>query len=263
MPKNKDTLLRFGFSFRKGGTHLARTMMLSDLKTLLAYADNPVAEKTVYQRAIEEENCLGKRSGKTRTLSYNHLVELYALNPSILLVRALLFFWKRDLAGQPLLALLCAYARDPILRLTAPFILKYQTGSIVLREDLVSFINDIEPDRFSRATLKSTSQNINSTWTQSGHLTGCVKKIRSSPVVTAGNVSYALMLGYLTGARGESLFNTEYANLLSCSFEKAVELAEESSRKGWIVFKRVGQIIDVSFPNLINKQEMEWILEQN
>ncbi|MBU4326272.1 MAG: hypothetical protein KKB91_00810, partial [Proteobacteria bacterium] len=80
---------------------------------------------------------------------------------------------------------------------------------------------------------------------------------------TAGSVSYALLLGYLTGVRGESLFKTDYAKLLDCSFEKAIELTAEASRKGWIVFKRVGDVIEVLFPNLINEQEMEWLREQN
>ena len=51
--------------------------------------------------------------------------------------------------------------------------------------------------------------------------------------------------------------------MLDCSFDKAIELAEEASRKGWIVFKRVGDVIEVLFPNLINEQEMEWLREQS
>lgn len=59
------------------------------------------------------------------------------------------------------------------------------------------------------------------------------------------------------------LFKTDYAQLLDCSFEKAIKLAEDASRRGWIIFKRVGDIIEVLFPNLINKDEMEWIREQS
>ena len=80
---------------------------------------------------------------------------------------------------------------------------------------------------------------------------------------TPGAVAYALFLGYLTGVRGESLFMTEYAKILDCSFERAKELAGDASRRGWIVFKRIGDVIEVLFPNLLNAQEMEWIREQN
>jgi hypothetical protein len=258
----KNNLGRFGFSFERGGAHLSRTIMLEELGALLSFVNNPDAVKIDYLNAIDTENCLGKRSGKTRILTYRHLVELYSLDPSTTLFRALLFFWQRDPAGQPLLALLCAYSRDSILRSTAPFILAATEGSTIHREALEDYIDGLEPGRFSKATLKSTAQNINSTWTKSGHLSGRVRKVRSRAIATPGAVSYALLLGYLTGARGESLFHTEYVRLLDCTFERAVSLAEDASRRGWIVFKRVGDVIEVLFPSLITTQEMEWIREQ-
>ncbi|HCC55545.1 MAG TPA: hypothetical protein DEQ20_11605 [Desulfobulbaceae bacterium] len=260
---NNNKLTRFGFSFARGGAHTARTMMQEELGALLSYVDRPEAGKADYLHAIDEENCLGKRSGKTRILTYRHLVDLYSLDPAIVLYRALLFFWQRDPAGQPLLAVLCTFARDSIFRSTASFVLDSPEGATITREALEELIDAREPGRFSKATLKSTAQNINSTWTKSGHIEGRVRKIRARAVPTAGSVSYALLLGYLTGVRGESLFKTEYAKLLDCSFERAIEFAEEASRKGWIVFKRVGKVIEVLFPNLVNTQEMEWLREQS
>jgi hypothetical protein len=124
-----------------------------------------------------------------------------------------------------------------------------------------TFIDGNEPGRFSEATLKSTAQNINSTWTQSGHLVGRKEKIRSGANPTPGSAAYALFLGFLSGARGEALFTTEYAKLLDCSANKAMELAEEAARRGWIVFKRVGNVMEVLFPNLLTNQELEWVRE--
>lgn len=144
--------------------------MIEELKVLLTYVDRPEADKSDYLQAIEDENCLGKRSAKTRTLTYRHLVDLYSLDRTNVLFRALIYFWNRDIDGQPLLALLCTYARDPIFRSTAPFILKFPEGATITRESLEDFIDAQEPSRFSKATLKSTAQNINSTWTKSGHL---------------------------------------------------------------------------------------------
>ena len=87
--------------------------------------------------------------------------------------------------------------------------------------------------------------------------------MRSRATPTAGSVSYTLFLGYLTGSRGQALFQTEYTKLLDCTFDKAIELAEAASRKGWIVFKRVGDVIEILFPNLIDQEEMEWLREQS
>lgn len=256
-------LSRFGFKSERGGAHSSRTIMLEELESLLAYVNRPDATKADYLQAIDEDNCLSKRSGKTRILTFRHLVDLYALDPSLLLFRALLYFWQRDPECRPLLAMLCAYSRDSILRATGPFIIAAHEGTTVSRESVEVCIEGNEPGRFSPATLKSTAQNINSSFTQAGHLTGKVRKVRTKSTATPGSVSYALLLGYVSGARGESLFQTEYAKLLDCSFERALSLAEDASRRGWIVFKRVGDVIEVVFPNLITAEEMEWVREQS
>ncbi len=263
MKTEKETDIScFGFSLDKGGAHNARTMMLEDLRLLLSYVDQPTATKNDYLTAIQDDNCLGKRSGKSRTLTKRHLVALYSLDPEVTLFRALLYFWRRDAEGQPLLALLCAYARDPLLRRSASFMLQFTEGAIVTREALEEYLEDAYPGRFSKATLKSSAQNLNGTWTSSGHLSGKAKKVRARATATAGSVAYALFLGYLTGGRGEALFESEYARLLDCPKERAIELAEAASRRGWIVFKRVGDVIEVLFPNNLTDQEREWIRDQ-
>lgn len=261
--QSNNRLARFGFRDERGGVHTARTMMLAELRALLAFIDQPDALKADYRDAVQTANCLGKRSGKTRVLTYRHLVDLYGLDPRFALFRALRFFWLRDPAGQPLLAALCACSRDPLLRSTAPFILGFAEGTIVAREALEAFIDAREPGRFSKATLKSTAQNINSSWTQAGHLTGRVHKVRARALATPGATALALLLGYLTGLRGESLFRSEYRRLLDCGFDQAIALAEDASRRGWITLKRIDRVIEALFPNLINAQEMEWLHEQN
>lgn len=265
MHKNnkKQNLERFGFSYERGGVHTARTMMLVELRALLSFVEKTDAPKSEYLDAIQTANCLGKRSGKTRVLTFRHLVDLYSLDPNLALFRALRFFWQRDVDGQPLLAALSAYARDPIFRATAPFIINFHEGAAISRVALEEFIDHQEPGRFSKATLKSTAQNINSSWTKAGHLSGRARKIRERSSATPGSVSLALLMGYLSGLRGESLFNSEYTRLLDCSFDKTIELAEDASRRGWVSLKRVGQVVEVLFPNLITAQEMEWLREQN
>lgn len=261
--EHTGSLESLGFTFGRGGVHLARTMMLNELTILLDHESQSGATRDDYRRAIEEDNCLGKRSGKTRSLTYRHLIDLYSLDPDTLLFRALLYFWQRDSDGRPLLALLCTYARDGVFRPTAPLVLKTPIGTTVTSDAMGHFIDGLESERFSAATLKSTAQNVNSTWTQSRHLTGRAKKVRRRAMPTTGSVSYALLLGYLTGERGYSLFQTEYAQLLDCTIDRAIELAGEASRKGWIVLKQAGDVIEVLFPNLINSAEMELLREQN
>jgi len=261
--KASGNTICIGFRNARSGVHLARTIMLEELQNLLAYVENSNADKSDYSEAIIQDNCLSKRSENTRILTARHLTHLYALDPKVILFRNLQFFWDRDIAGQPLLALLCAYARDSILRLSTGFIMDHPLGEVVKREALENIIDSKETGRFSKATLKSTAQNINATWTKSGHLTGRAKKIRTQAHATPGSVSYALLLGYLNGLRGESIFKSEYVRLLDCSFDRSIELATEASRKGWIVLNRLGSVIEVLFPNLLSKEEQEWVHEQN
>ncbi len=258
-----ENMAYFGFKTKSGSTHLARTIMIEDLEVLLETVNDPGAEKATYLHAVQEENCLGKRSGKTRTLTAKHLAALYGLDPAITIFRTFLFFWRRDLAAHPLLALLCAYPRDHLLQISAPFILNLSEGTPALREQLETYIENVAPDRFSDATLTSLAQNINASWTKSGHLKGRRKKIRTRANPTPGAVAYALLLGYLRGHRGPSLFQSEYARLLDCTAEQAMELAEQASQKGWIVFKRIGDVMEVQFPHLLNQTDMERIREQS
>ena len=100
--KHNNKLERLGFSYERGGVHTARTMMLTELHALLSYVYAADAAKADYLEAIQTANCLGKHSSKTRTLTFRHLADLYALDPSLLLIHALRFFWQRDVDGLKL-----------------------------------------------------------------------------------------------------------------------------------------------------------------
>jgi hypothetical protein len=81
MQKEKTLSEKFGFRNQRSGVHLTRTMMLEELRLLLSFVDDPQADKSLYVQAIENENCLSKRSGNTRSLTVRHLAELYGLDP--------------------------------------------------------------------------------------------------------------------------------------------------------------------------------------
>lgn len=237
--------------------HCARTMMLADLEKLFAHVTDPRASKADYRNAIEEDNCLLKKSVKTRQLSLRHLAALYGLDPDLPIFQGLRYFWQKDAQARPLLALICACARDPLLRSTAPFVLTQPQGSTLSAKSMMDFIAKANPDRFSLSTLTSAAQNINSTWTQSGHLQGKISKTRSRPVVTAASAAYALYVGWLAGGRGLNLFQGDFMALLSCGQEGGLELAAQAARLGWIKLKRIGDLVDVHFPNLPIQDESQ------
>jgi hypothetical protein len=256
-------LERFGFNPTGGGVHTARTMMFAELGLLFSAVPAVDASKAEYRAAVVDRNCLGKRSITNRRLTMSHLATLYGLDSSLVVFRALRSLWERDPAGRPVLALECAFARDPLLRKAAPFILERPLASVVTRDEVEEHLEELYPGRFSRVTRETVAQDIDATLTDSKHLVGKAVKKRSKAVATVGTAAYALLLGYLEGARGAGLFETDYARLLDVSKERIIELATDASAHGWIVFKHISDVYDVSFPSVLTAQEMGWIRGQD
>jgi hypothetical protein len=257
-----EILEDFGFCFDEGGTHLARTMMLDDLTEVFEFCSTSTSKEDVI-RAVDDENCLGKPSGKARRLAARHLTKLYGFEESQVVYRTMAYLWSRDEEARPVLALLCAYARDAILRSIAKFIFDLKDGEPYRRESLEEFVDELYPARFSPAMLKSAAQNLAGTWTQSGHLVGRNKKTRQLISPTPGAVVMATLLSYVTGKRGQLTFESEYVKLLDCSPTTAIELAKTATQRGWMDIKHIGSVVEVAFPRILTNEELEKIREQN
>lgn len=256
-------MTEFGFKHNLGGAHAARTMMLEELSILMESCAPEQRGLPHFKHAIEDENRLNKRSAKSRALTFRHLTQLYGLDQAILVFRGLAFFWDRDELGRPLMALSASLARDSLLINALPYVHKLAPGAVVTRESMEHDLDTHHPDHFSPATRKSIVQNIRSTFTQSGHLAGKVNKVRQQAEPTPGSVAYALLLSFAEGARGPELFRAPYVLAQDIPTEQAAQLAEQAARRGWMHFKRVGDVMEVSFPQIITLQDMEAISEQN
>ncbi|WP_299329646.1 hypothetical protein [uncultured Psychrobacter sp.] len=256
----KENQQKFGFKFGQNGAHSARTMMFSELTQL--FEGQPVnAKPDDYRDDIEQANVLHKPTSKSRTLTWRHLVDLYGMDTEITLFRIFRQLWEIDASVRPLLACQMALTRDPILEMSKAKILSLQLGEHLPREDMEQAISDQYPDRFSAASLKSLAQNVNGTWTNAGYLHGRNKKHRAEPDVRPVNVAFALLLGYLQGATGNRLFNTEWTKMLGCRQERLVELARQASYSGLIDFKHSSEVMEVTFPNYLNEEEESWLYE--
>lgn len=261
-PINGDLPDCFGFRSGARGTHSSRTIMLAELRLLLA-SKPATASKADYRAAIIEDNALGKKTVTTRRLTAKRMGELYALDPQVTLFRLLRHFWDLDQQGRPLLAFLCSSARDPLLRLTAEPIFQAMEGDVVPKETLEKAIEEAAPNRFNPAIAQAIARRASSSWTQSGHLTGHVIKKRSRPSVTPANAAYALVLGYLAGARGQLLLNSFWSRLLDVPTDRVAALAAEASRRGWLNYRQVGKVIDIQVPDLLTAAEKEMLRGQD
>ena len=97
--------------------------------------------------------------------------------------------------------------RAAILGVPAP------QGTIITPERIGNVIGEAIPERFSRNTLGTIARNAASSWTQSGHLTGKVRKVRTRAIATPAAAAYAVALGYMDGARGKLLLSTPWSRL--------------------------------------------------
>lgn len=252
-PRSKADELRLrdaGFRWGEKGTHTSRTVMLDELRAVLASC-RPDAARGEYLAAIQEDNCLGKRTAATRKLSSQRLSELYALDPEVPLFRVMRRCWYADSAGQAILALLLALARDPLLRASAPPVLRMRPGEELARQQMTDALNRAVGSRLSESTLDKVVRNAASSWTQSGHLKGRGRKIRQSVTPTAATTAYALLLGHLTGKRGAALFETLWARVLDAQAGELMQLAMDARRLGFLDMSQSGGIIDVAFSRLL------------
>jgi hypothetical protein len=228
-------------------------MMLAELRLLLD-ACPPESDQADYRSAALDDNVLLKNTETTRRKSLRYLRELYGLDPSLLLFRALRDLWKQEVAAQPMLALQCALARDPSLRSTAAVIQDAPQGTIITSQMLAEAAGSQYRDRLNNATLTKIGRNTGSTWTQSGHLRGRTNKVRVQAEAHPTSVAYALLLGYLCGARGEALFQTPWARLLDAPPHSLHELAFRASKQGWLEYRQAGAVTDVGFTYLLREE---------
>ena len=245
-----------GFRSGEKGTHTSRTMMLSELGTLLESVPGD-AGRAEYLTAIIEHNALGKQTAATRKLTAQRLSELYVLDPNGTMFRVLRRFWKDDVAGRPLLALLCSLARDPLLRATAEPVLAMDPNEELSRQKITDAVRTAVGGRLNDATLDKVVRNVSSSWTQSGHLTGRSRKFRQVVRPTPLSTAYALMLGYLEGLRGGRLFETQWAKVLDASPAELRNVATEAKRLNGLDLKSAGEVIEVGFTTVLTPQEIK------
>lgn len=238
-----------GFRLGDKGTHTSRTIMLGELTAVLA-AEGPDAVRSDYARAIIEANCLAKPTASTRRLTNQRLGELYALDPSVPIFRILRRLWDVDQIGRPLLALLAALARDPLLMATAPSVVPLREGAEFVRGPMKMALEAAVGARLNGAILDKVVRNAASSWRQSGHLEGRTFKKRRLVRATPATVAFALYLGYMAGFRGREVLASGWVSVLDASPAAAQELAIAAKRQGLIDLRTAGEVLELGLERL-------------
>jgi hypothetical protein len=240
-----------------GGPSTSQTILVASLQRLLGQVPAEAAPEA-YRSAVMDDNVLAKQTFGGREWAFRQLRRFYGLDPRLLLFRALRDLWSDDTDGQPVLAVLCALARDPVLRASSAVIFATESGAGVGAADFDAAITDAFPGAYANSTRRTTAGNVASSWRQSGHL--CVEKTRKTrcrAVCTPADVAYGLLLGHVQGVRGHALFETVWAQALDQPISHLFDLAATASQYGMLEFRHAGGVVEVTFRELLRPFDNE------
>jgi hypothetical protein len=237
---DRTGLTRLGLKTEGGGPHQSKTMMLADLTSLLASGLTGDAAE-----AVVRDNLLGKPSIRAREAALYRLRQLYGVGSKDPIWRTLQGLWNHEIDGRPLLALLTALARDPMLRDGAPAVLDASPGERIRWPAIAATFEAANPGRLGEKMAKSLGQNAASSWTQAGFLSGAVRKerVRASPTPTVA--AFAALLASLCGFGGQRLVESRWMTVLDRPIEDRITLLRQAEGLGLVRVRSAGDVFEV------------------
>ena len=203
-----------------------------------------------YREAVVDGNVLGRPTQAGRLRSFRHLRELYFLDPGRTEFTALRHFWDLDRSSRPLLAGLLAFTRDEVFRASFDAIAGLPEGASATSADLTEAITAQFGSELSESTLGKTGRNTGACWTQTGHLAGRAKKIRTAVNAQPAAIAYAAYLGHLAGRRGLGVLDNPWSRILEIAPGRSLDALRNAHTQGFLDLLVAGNVVDVSFPAL-------------
>ncbi len=146
-----------------GGAHTSHTVVIDALAALLD-AIPPDASQVEYEHAALDGNVLGKQTEGARRRTFRYLKELYLLRPDSVLFRALRDLWPDDAEAQPLLAGLCALARDSVFRASSTAIIGSAPGGALTAGDLAQAVGEHFPASYFPMKKSCSGVEVGGVW---------------------------------------------------------------------------------------------------
>ncbi|MBA3358388.1 MAG: hypothetical protein H0U20_02905, partial [Thermoleophilaceae bacterium] len=134
-----------------GGPNTSHTIVIGALAALLD-AVPAGATQADYEDAALGGNVLAKQTEGARRRTFRYLKELYLLRSDALLFRALRDLWPVDEPARPLLAGLCALARDAVFRASSAAITSSSPGDTLGSADLADAVGEQFPASYGAGT---------------------------------------------------------------------------------------------------------------
>jgi hypothetical protein len=94
--------------------------------------------------------------------------------------------------------------------------------------------------------MRSLAQNCASSWTQSGHLKGAVKKLRQRVTPTPPTVAFAALIATASGFGGPAMLSSGWMKVLDLAPEQALDALRRAEAIGLARVRSAGDVIEIS-----------------
>jgi len=229
--------------------HTSRTIMFADLVKVMNHGvENDDYFDSLRQNVINKST----KSGIKKTSQY--LKRLYEFDATLPTFKIFKYFWYEvNEKDKPILSIIYAIGNDYLLKDSIPVIKKTEIGKKVTVESIESHLENLYPQKYSAKTRRSMAQNIASSWKQAGFITGKVKNIRTQPEINYLILTFALVMAYLNGLRGDFIIKSDWVKALSLDEKTIGSLAIEAGKRDLLQYQYAGNVTSLTFKNLLNK----------
>lgn len=231
--------------------HTSRTIMSAELTEVLNYPKNG----SDYMEVMEG-NVFNKRTESSRKKTIRYLTQLYGFDKNDIRFKALEDYWHRtNEEDKALLIFLYAVCKDYLLKESVSLVKAVPINEKAHIEGFEDNITHHHPNRFSPKTLRSVAQNIASSWKQAGYIEGKVKNLRVKRSPSYLMVSFAFLMAYIDGARGEYMSDHPSVKALDVSKEELYQLIKAAADRDLVRYNKSGATMVISFKNYLNRLE--------
>lgn len=227
--------------------HTSRTIMSTELTEVLNYPKHGRDYAN-----LMEENVFNKRTESSRKKTIRYLTQLYGFDKNDNSFKALEDYWQRaNEVDKALLTFLYAVSKDYLLKESVSLVKNIPINAKANIERFEDNIKHNHPNRFSPKTLRSVAQNIASSWKQAGYIEGKVKNLRVKRSPSYLMVSFALLMAYIEGARGEYMTDHPAVKALDVSKDELHQLLKAAADRDLVRYNKSGSTMVISFENYL------------
>lgn len=195
---------------------------------------------------VIDNNSLKKKSKGNLQITAKYLEQLYHLQKKDQFTDAFLAVAQLSSSDElPMLCLLRTQSSDILVADSLKYILEKKEGERIEPKEIAKVIASKYPDRFGDKTLKSIGQNLVSSYKQAGYLEGKIRNIRKKCSPTWRHVLLAILMGYISGLRGNFLLSTNYIAMLELPQQTIKDFIKEASLAGYLTFNEAGTVLTI------------------